>query len=110
MGTWKFRIKISFRSKPCSDALLGCSPESKEPAGGSAAAGIGWAAGARLRKNRAAADCLERRGDAAEPDRSAEWRAGGGEGRLPAASARLDSVGDGRGREGGSAGGSGRES
>ena len=72
--------------------------------------GIGWAAGARLRKNHAATDCLERRGDAAEPDRSAEWRAGGGEGRLPAAGARLDSVGDGRGHEGGSAGGSGRES
>ena len=110
MGTWKFGIKISFRSKPCSDALLGCSPDSKEPAGDSAAAGSRWAAGARLRKNHAATDCLERRGDAAEPDRSAEWRAGGGEGRLPAAGARLDSVGDGRGREGGSAGGSGRES
>ena len=66
--------------------------------------------GARLRKNRAAADCLERRGDAAELERSAEWRAGGGEGRLPAAGARLDSVGDERGHEGRSAGGNGRES
>ena len=70
----------------------------------------GWATGARLRKNRAAADCLERRGDSTEPDRSTEWRARGGEGRLLATGARLDSVGDGRGREGGSAGGSGHES
>ena len=65
----------------------------------------GW-----LRKNCGVVDCLELRGDAAEPDQSTEWRAGGGEGRLPAASARLDSVGDERGREGGSVGGSGRES
>ena len=66
--------------------------------------------GARLRKNRAAANCLERRGDDVEPDRSAEWRAGGGEGRLSAAGARLDSVGDGQGYEAGSAGCSGHES
>jgi len=39
-----------------------------------AAAGSGWAAGARLRKNRAAADCLERRGDCLERGRQASPR------------------------------------